>query len=301
MSSLKRAAAIVVLLVVFVVAFSLSGQAMVPADLVSTDAPGPRALLGLGVMALVDVAFIVGVVLTSRLRGPRLWLLVATVYWGAKTFTGQLEAWYFMPNVDGALALRLMLMTAPVAVVVPLLAVLLLGKWSGVEDYPSVRVPPMGAAQQAWKWALLGGVVYPVLFFVAGYFIAFASDDVRAFYGGVLGDSFAGHLRALVRNDPLLLPFEMFRGVLWVAMAAALLWTTRGPTWAGGGWALLLFTLVQNDVHLLPNPLMPPTVQLFHFLETVPSNGLFAVLITLLLHRAHHAHPRALPPHLSHA
>ena len=50
---------------------------------------------------------------------------------------------------------------------------------------------------------------------------------------------------------------------------------------------LLLFTLVQNDVHLIPNPLMPPVVQRFHFIETVSSNAVFAVLISWLMSRAH--------------
>lgn len=303
MSALKRVAVVLVLIVAFVGLFSISGQLVMPPELMASTPPGSelKAVLGLLFMAAVDVAFIVGVVLTSRLRGPRLWFLVSAVYWGTKSFTGQLEAWYFMPNVDAALVPRLLLLTVPIAIVVPLLAVALLGRWSGVEEFHAVRVPHMGALQLTWKWVLLSAVVYPVLFFLAGYYIAFSNDVVRAFYGGEAGATFAGHMRALLSSDPAVWALETFRGALWVAMGCAVLWTTRGKTWSGAGWVLLLFTLVQNDVHFIPNPLMPPTVQLFHFVETVSSNAIFAMLIVALMHRAHVLVPPAHPPRLSHA
>jgi gamma-glutamyltranspeptidase len=197
-----------------------------------------------------------------------------------------------------------MLLTVPVAVVVPLLAVVLFGRWSGHEEAPAWRVPPMGGAQQLWKWTLLSALAYPTLFFLAGYYIAFANEEVRAFYGGIYRDSFLEQVRAVLRDTPQLLPFETLRGALWVAMAVAVLWTTRGRTWVGGLWVVLLFTLVQNDVHLLPNPLMPPTVQAFHFVETVSSNAVFALLIIGLMSRAHFGgkagHHGPIAPRLSH-
>ena len=283
----KRITALVGLVVAFVALFSVGTLFLPPALRNQQSGSESAAALGLLAVAIIDVAFIAGVVLTSRLRGAPLWLLTSAVYWGAKTFTSQLEAWYFMPNVNAALVPSLMLMTVPVALGVPLLAVLLLGRWKGPTESPALRVPPMSAGQQAWKWALLSAVIYPVLFFVAGYFVAFSNAEVRAFYGGVFEDTFFAHMRAVLTADPRLYPFEVLRGALWVAMGVALLWTTRGRAWVGGLWVVLLFSLVQNDVHVMPNPLMSPTVQLFHFVETASSNALFAVLITWLMHRAH--------------
>lgn len=291
MIPLKRVGAGLVLLVSYVVLFSVAGQLLTPAALLAKMPTGTAAeaasLRGMAVMAVIDVAFIVGVVLTSRLRGVRVWLLTSAVYWGAKTFTGQLEAWYFMPNVDAGLVPSLMLLTVPVALVVPLLAVVLFGRFKGAGDVPGWRVPPMGPTQQLVKWGVLSAVVYPALFFTAGYYIAYSSEEVRAFYGGIFEPSFLAHMAAVLRADPKLLPFEMLRGALWVAMAVAVLWTTRGKGWLGGLWVVLLFTLVQNGVHLLPNPLMPPTVQRFHFIETVSSNAVFAVAVVWSMRRAH--------------
>lgn len=77
------------------------------------------------------------------------------------------------------------------------------------------------------------------------------------------------------------------RGALWVAFAVSLVWTTRGNGWLGGLWALLLFSLVQNDVHLLDNPLMPEEVRRYHFIETASSNAIYALLITWAMRRPH--------------
>jgi hypothetical protein len=40
---------------------------------------------------------------------------------------------------------------------------------------------------------------------------------------------------------------------------------------------------VENDVHLLPNPLMPAAVRQMHFIETASSNFLYGLLTAWLL------------------
>lgn len=291
MSPLKSIGAVLLLVLVYLVLFTTASQLLMPAELIAQAAASggdeAAAAGGLLVMACIDIAFMLGVVMSSRLRGVQLWLLTSALFWGAKTFTSQLEAWYFMPNVSASLVPALLLMTVPVAVLVPLLTVVFFGRWQGQTESNAWHVPPMGAGQQAWKWLVLSALVYPVLFFVAGYYVAFSNEEVRAFYGGVSEPTFLGHMRAVFRGDPLLYPFEVLRGALWVVMGVALLWTTRGSRWVGGVLVVLLFTLVQNGVHLIPNPLMSPTVRTFHFVETVSSNAVFAVLISWLMSRAH--------------
>jgi len=205
-----------------------------------------------------------------------------------------------MPTVSASMVPALMAMTLPVALVVPLLTVLFFDRWKGPVEKPEWQVPPMGVGEQLGKWVLLSALVYPALFFLAGYYIAFSNEEVRAFYGGVYESSFIQHMRALLQSDPKLLPFEILRGALWVGLAVAVLWTTRWRV-VGGLLVLLLFTLVQNDVHLIPNPLMPPVVQRVHFIETVSSNAVFALLISWLMSRAHfHAtHHGPETPHIT--
>jgi hypothetical protein len=303
MSSLKSVGAVLLLVLVYLVLFTTASQLLMPAELLAKAAAAQtnpaQAGGGILVMACIDITFILGVVVSSRLRGAPLWLLTSAVYWGTKTFTSQLEAWYFMPNVNAALVPALLLMTVPVALVVPLLAVVLFERWGGDSERPAWHVPPMGAGQQAWKWVVLSALVYPALFFLAGYFIAFSNPEVRAFYGGVYEPNFIDHMRTLFRGDPLLYPFEVLRGALWVAMAVAILWTTQSQRWVAGLLVVLLFTLVQNGVHLVPNPLMPATVRAWHFVETVSSNAVFAVLISWLMTRAHFSSGKLEGPHPS--
>lgn len=129
-------------------------------------------------------------------------------------------------------------------------------------------------------------VVYPALFFAAGWFIAFQSSEVRAFYGGAHGGDVFSHYAWVFRYNPFVYPLEIIRSVLWIAAALPLLRTTRRPWWVGTLHVALWFSLVQNDVHLLPNPLMAPTIQLYHFVETSSSNFIWAWCIGWVLSRS---------------
>jgi hypothetical protein len=98
--------------------------------------------------------------------------------------------------------------------------------------------------------------------------------------------SFLAQMGNVWADDPFVFLFEVFRGLLWVALAAPVIRTTKGRVWEAGLIVALLFSLVQNDVHLIPG-VMPPSVRLSHFIETASSNLIFAVIITWLLHREH--------------
>lgn len=280
---------VVVLVIVYVVLFAAGSALLLPASLVGeTPQPeGAGALLPLLAIAIIDVGVIVGIVATSRLRGWRLWALASVVVYGAKTFTSQLESAYFMQNVTPQMLPGLFLMTLPAILVVTLLCVKFFGRKADGVNEPAWRIPLMSPAEWAVKLFVLSAIVYPVLFFTFGYFVAFRSDAVRVFYGFSDLQPFFGHLAQVFGEDPLLLPFEAMRGALWVAFAVALVWTTRGGGWLGGLWAVLVFSLVQNDVHLLSNPLMPEEVRSYHFIETASSNAINAVLITWAMRRSH--------------
>lgn len=254
---------------------AIDRAAMSPAD---QAASGKMAL----VVAAIDLA-IVGIwVSRSRLRGWRLWLVTAAVTYGVKTFSSQLETWYFVKTsfVPPEMLPHLFAMTLPLCVIWPALLVLAFG------PEKSEAPPPLGhaPASLAARIATAGCVLYPAVFFLAGYWIAWRQPAVRAYYGGPevpLG--MVAHYAAMLGEDPLVLPFEMARGLLWVAMAWPVLRYTRGPWWAGGLLFATMMALVQNDLHLLPNPLMPSEVRFWHFVETSSSNFVFALATAALL------------------
>lgn len=271
------------LVVAFVVLFSAGGQLWVaPSETPSGAAEQMYALVGLLVVAAIDCTILAVLARRSRLARPALAVALALLFYFVKTFTSILEAAVFMPNVNGANVGGLFAMTIPLSAVVPPLAAALFGRGPEPGErgfvWPSL---PRGAL--LGRAGLLGVVVYPVLFFVFGYFVAFASAEVRAFYGVHELQPFFAHMAAVVTDTPWMVPFEMLRGLMWTLAALLVFTTTRGGAMSNGVLVALLFALVQNDVHLLPNPLMGREVQAFHFMETATSNAIFAMVAAWLL------------------
>jgi len=80
------------------------------------------------------------------------------------------------------------------------------------------------------------------------------------------------------------------RALLWVLCALPVIRGSRVNPW----WTVLLvglvFSVPQNIVHILPNPLLPvASVRLSHMIETASSTFVFGVLVVWLLHRGHHS------------
>ncbi len=291
-SALVLVLKIVVLTIVMFIFFSI-GSAVFTADSAAAQQMSPEesamSALGLLVVSLIDTLILTYFILRSRLSGLRLMVVVALVFYGVKTFTSMLEAWYFMTNITPEELPGLFLFTVPMVVIFPLVAVPILGKakkQQEADESPNTRlVMPIG--QLVGKVTFLSVIVYSVLFWAFGYYIALRNPDVAAFYGVTVPDSFMAQLGGLWANDPFVFVFEFFRGALWIALAAPIIRTTKGRVWEAGLIVVLLFALVQNDVHLIPNPLMPPSVALSHFIETASSNLIYAVILTWLMHRRH--------------
>lgn len=272
-----------VLVVIFAVLFSIGGQAfaVAPATPMSEAEQGV-AFLALLVVAAFDCALIAVLAWHSRLPRTALAVVLVAVFYFVKTFTSTIEAAVFMPNVNGGNVGGLFLLTVPLTLVVMPLAAFFFGRGPS-EGESVVALPSMSLGALLGRVGVISVVVYPVLFFVFGYFVAFASAEVRTFYGVTELKPFFAHMLDTVTQTPWILPFEMLRGLLWTLAALVVFSTTRGGAIAKGVLVALLFALVQNDVHLLPNPLMGREVQAFHFMETATSNAIFAMVAAWLL------------------
>jgi ABC-2 type transport system ATP-binding protein len=290
-STLVLVAKIAVLTVVMFILYSV-GDAIFATQTAATEmsSEGPAmSWLWLLVVCLIDTMILSYFILRSRLSGLRLMVTVAFVFYGVKTFSSMLEAWYFISNITPEEFRGMFLFTVPMVVIFPLVAVPVLGKarkGPEADEPPNTRlVMPLG--QLVGKVVFLSVIVYSVLFWTFTYYVALQNPDVPAFYGVTRPESFSVYLNNLWTHDPFVFVFEFFRGALWVAMAAPIIRTTKGKVWEAGLIVALLFSLVQNGVHLVPNPVMPPSVQLTHFIETASSNFIYAMIITWLLHRSH--------------
>ncbi len=272
------------LLPLYLVLFML-GTALFPVPIGASppQEEAGRALVGLLACAAIDTALLGAWVSRTRLRGWRRWLAVAAAFYGVKTFSSQLEAFWFMPNVTAGMGPSLLAMTLPLCLLFPIAVIAAFGARGGVEG-PAWHAPAVPRWRTVVDWTVLSVLVYPALFWGAGYFVAYQSAEVRAFYGGFQGDGFFCHLAGVFAADPWVVPFEAARGLLWIAMMAPLIRTSGGRRRVDAVLVGLFLALVQNDVHLLPNPLMAPEVRWAHLMETASSNFLWGLVMTWVLH-----------------
>lgn len=169
-------------------------------------------------------------------------------------------------------------------------AVWILGKGRAAADTSPNRALVMPVRQWIWKLAAIA-LVYLVLYWSAGYFIAWQNPELRAFYGRP-GEAtpFLASIGNTLRNDPMLFPFQILRSMLWTLCALPVIRGSRVGPWGTALLAGLLFSVPQNIGHILANPLLPiASVRLSHMIETASSTFLFGVIVAWLLHREHHS------------
>jgi hypothetical protein len=179
-------------------------------------------------------------------------------------------------------------MGVPTAFLFIPLAVWILGKGRAVEDTSPNPALVMPAGQWLWKLAVLA-VLYLVLYWGAGYFIAWQNPELRAFYGqpGEVAP-FLANIGQTLREDTWLFPFQVLRSQLWVLCALPIIRGSRVNPWWTALLVGLLFSVPQNLGHILANPLIPiASVRLSHLIETASSTFIYGALIVWLLHREH--------------
>jgi hypothetical protein len=283
---ISRFVMLMLLYIIFFVAGSLAVDSLIP-DLPSE--PGmvsPEA--GLLIMGALNAMLIIVLIESSRYRGWKLALGLAFAYYGAVTFIMQIETWYFLTavTVSEELLPRLFIMGLPVPLFFIPLATLLLGKTKADHDLPTRLEPVKPLKEWVYKPVLIAAS-YVVLYWLAGYFIAWQNPELRAFYGSP-GDAlpFWQHTINTLRNEPGLLPFQALRGLLWALFALPVIY---GSKWSRISTALLVgffFSIPQNIGHILANPLMPlASIRFSHMIETAISTFIFGVIVGYLLYR----------------
>src|SRR5229473_1197531 len=109
----------------------------------------------------------------------------------------------------------------------------------------------------------------------------------------LMGALVAGPFSALAvlilgkRSAPWLLPFQIFRALLWTAIALPVIRMMKGRRSETALAIGLLFAVLMNARLLLPNPYMPAAVRMTHLIETASSNLIFAVFLSWLLTQRH--------------
>jgi len=248
--------------------------------------------IGFLFFGIINMLLIIGLILSSRWNGWKLALLLGAAYYGAVTFLTQIEAWYFMSSItfDQKLLPYLFIMGLPIAFVYIPLAVLILGKWKKKEEAKPRFL--LNFATKQWIWKLIAiAILYIVLYWSAGYFIAWQNADLRAFYGSP-GDivPFWEHTANSFHSDPGLFPFQALRALLWTLCAIPIIRGSKLNVWSTAILVGLFFTVPQISGLIIENPLMPiASIRTSHMIEGIATNVVFGMIIVWLLHREHNS------------
>ena len=261
--------------------------AVVSGALLANVSPQPApeeagaALLALLVISLINAAVWSYVILRAGWTGWKLIAAIFFVFYGVTTLMPQIETAFFITSLPPGMLSRLFIAGAIMAAVFAPLSILILGK-ARSRAYGTAGWPRMSAGAWIVKLSLIV-VVYVVIYFTFGYFIAWKSAAVRAYYGGRDPGSFFAQIASVLRDQPSLVLLQVARALLWTAIALPVIRMMRGKWWAAVAVGLL-FAVTSLQL-LLPNPLMPYDVRMAHLLETSTSNFLFGWLVVLILTR----------------
>jgi hypothetical protein len=280
---LKVIALTIVLFICFGVAASVVGLA---GNSQASGQPG-AGTLPLVVVCFLETAVLTYLILRSRWSAWRLAAAIFFVFYGVTTFMSQIESAVFLTRLPPGILPRLFVMGALIAAPFSVLAVLILGKRKAetIDNERNSRLV-MSASEWAWKLAVIA-IVYVVLYFTFGYFIAWRNPAVQAYYGGTDPGGFTAQVGTVLHNTPWLIPFQILRATCWVALALPVIRMMKGQ-WSETALAIgLLFAIVMNARLLLPNPYMPEPVRMAHLAETASSNFIFGVFVGWLLTARH--------------
>jgi hypothetical protein len=279
----------VILVFLYFVLFSISGQIIGPFLPEITAEPGLLPLMTAFWIVCVATTLVVMLVIhSSRWYGWKLMISMSVAYYLVVTFVTQLEAWYFLYGITVGPELmgRLFLQGLPVAFIFVPLAVVIMGRFRPLENADSSpEIESMPLREWIWKLGVIY-VAYLILYYGAGYFIAWQNPEVRAFYGSP-GEAlpFFQQMAHIFRDDPWLTPFQLLRTLVWVAGALPVIFGSRLPKWQTALVLGLMLSVPQNIGHLMPNPLIPlNSVRISHLIETASSTFVFGLIVTWLLY-----------------
>lgn len=281
MSHIKNAFALLVRLILVSVAMSIaymvSTLVMGQTETTLTPEEASWAGIALVLVSTINALVLAYPILRSRWRGLKLIGALFLVQFGVETFMTQLESLYFNRALQISTSEMVGLVSAGAirALIFAPLAIWFLGRMNHVGRTEENALSP-NSPGLIWRFAGLT-VLYPIIYFLFGYFVAWQWEETRLFYTGTTDIlPFVIHFRGLFASDPYIIPFQLMRGALWTALAMLIVSMMKAKRWESALAVALVFAgLLSSGIGLFPNPYMPPMVRQSHFYEILSSMLLF--------------------------
>ena len=273
-----------ILMMILWIVGAMIGNAVFPSSLMEMETENTAAsgLLFLLVSAL-NAGIILHLIYQSRYRGWKLVISVFLISFGIQYFMSQIETLWF----NDSLGLPVMGIAAIVfggaitLFLFTLIAIWITGKLKSAQDKSDASKPVKFNVK---KIILLSIVIWPIIYFTFGYYVAWQFADIRLFYSGNTEmESLASMMKENILSGLYL--FQIFRGFIWVFIGLLVLKLVKGSRVSSSILLGLLFTILSCSGLLLENPFMPEMVRLGHLLETSTSNFIWGFLMAWVLWR----------------
>jgi hypothetical protein len=208
------------------------------------------------------------------------------IWFGLGTFMSQTDTWYFMdafPLIDYKILIKIISTGFLNSILlIPISFFIISRKSNKTIDLQINKILNLKIV----KYILLISVIYVILYYLAGYFIAWQIDAIRIHYSGTLDKlSFFDHTRKLLIDEPYFFPFQVIRGAFWFFIAIPLFMIFSKNKYEYLIFSFFIFALLPSIQLFLPNPLMSEAVRMGHFIEGFISNGIFGVIAALVWQR----------------
>lgn len=280
---LRILALTVIYIVLFIVASTLTSPPALSTLFTPEQSQASTALLP--VVALIYTLTLSYLALRSRWHGWKLAGALFLIFYGIYTFLSQIEtlafpavSTKFPPGTVQGFFLSGLILGIPFCI----LAVWILGKMRGQPDGLANTRLEMPASEWIWKLAA-AAVLYVIVYFTFGYYVAWRTPGLPQFYGGTDPGTLLGQLGNVFRETPWLPLFQVFRGLIWAGLGCLIVRMHKGAAWETILATAAAFCILMAGGMIFPNPVMPPYVARAHTIELVTSNFLYGGLLAALL------------------
>ena len=261
------------------------GDAIFPSDLMDQSVESSNAELLFFVVCGLNTSVILYFIQYSRVRGWKLAGLIFYISFAIQYFMSQIETLWFNDSLGLPINGIWAIVTGGF---VTTGAFAILSTWATGnfrKSGNSVEPPAFNKTQMAKRVLILFILVWPLIYFTAGYFTAWQFPAVRLQYTGT--DAMAPFTEIMIANlSSGLYYFQILRGFLWILIALPVLLYSEGNYLKKGLIIGLLFTVLGCSGLLIPNPVMPFMVRMGHLLETSTENFLWGFTIAWYLKKA---------------
>lgn len=271
-----------ILYAILLISGMLIGAQLFPSELLSSDS-NDGSLVQLLFISALNAGIIMVYIYNSSQSKVKLIGSLSIILFGLQYFMAQIESLWF----NSALQMEentIYAILAGGAITSVLLAILsvtifrriIKRKHESDAYINNIRVN----VDSAWfvKTLVLIFVIWPAIYFVAGYYIAWQFEAIRLFYSGSANmDSFGKMMEMNFREH--LYTFQILRGLFWVLLGTLILNTSAGSLRFKALLTGALFMILSSSQLLMDNPIMPEAVRLGHLLETSTSNFVWGVIL----------------------